>query len=77
MSEVTINTVSAEIIEGVDDSAEASLLLSIKLKNLKTVADVEKEVKKYEEYFKEEFLETLKDIWSEVEGQVYRLNEER
>lgn len=77
MSEVTINTVSAEMIKGVDDSSEASLLLSIKLKNLKTVADVEKEVRKYEEYFKEEFLETLKDIWSEVEGQVYRLDEER
>lgn len=77
MSEVTINTVSAEIIKGVDDSSEASLLLSIKLKNLKPVADVEKEVRKYEEYFKEEFLEALKDIWNKVEDQVHRLNEEQ
>jgi len=85
MSEVILDSLTTKMIEEFDDRAEASLLLSKKLKEkivmFRTVAQIEslleKEAEKYDEYFKDsDFSATVRDIWSEVEDQVYGLFEE-
>jgi len=85
MNEVELDSITVKMIEEFKDQSEAAKLFSEKLKEkvvmFRTVGQIEvlleKEAKKYDKYYKDsDFSDTVRDIWSEVEDQVYGLFEE-
>jgi uncharacterized protein YjaZ len=82
MAEVTLDNITKEMIEEFEDRAVATELLSSKLKEkivmFRTVAQAEfllkEKAESYDQYYKDgQFSQTVMDIWSDVEDQVYGL----